>query len=459
MLQSLSIIILSAGKGSRMRSNLPKVMHKIANKRMIDMVIEQSINLNPRDITIVISEDIKPFENEIIEHHQNSLKNHKISLQFTIQKERLGTAHAVSCGINHLKNCDKKLGDKVLILYGDTPLISSATLNKMLENLDQSGLCVLAFENDEENSYGRLILDDQEHLLKIVEFKDANDSERKISLCNSGVIAIDGKQLENLIPKIDNKNSAQEFYLTDIISIAQKHGIKRSFIKTNNLEVLGVNSRSELAKIEKIKQKQLRKKMLENGVTLIDPKTVYFSYDTEVDFDVIINPNVIFGTNVKIDNNVEIKSFCHIEGAHIKSGSVIGPFARIRPQTKIDENVKIGNFVEVKKSTIKKGAKINHLSYIGDCEVGENSNIGAGTITCNYDGYNKNKTIIGKDVFIGSNSCLIAPISVGNSAVIGAGSIITKNISDGDLAVSRVKQDNLKNGGIKYHQKKLNKND
>jgi bifunctional UDP-N-acetylglucosamine pyrophosphorylase/glucosamine-1-phosphate N-acetyltransferase len=267
-------------------------------------------------------------------------------------------------------------------------------------------------------------------------------------------MAVDGKYLEQLISQVKNENTAQEFYLTDIVEIAQNHGLKRSFIKTNSSEVLGVNSRSELAQIEKIKQKQIRKKMLEDGVTLIAPKTVFFNYDTEIASDVVIHPNVVFGEGVKIESNVEIKSFCHIEGAEIKSGSAVGPFARIRSKTVIEENSKIGNFVEIKKSHLKKSSKVSHLSYIGDCEIGENSNIGAGTITCNYDGYNKFKTVIGDDVFIGSNTALIAPLKVGNNAVIGAGSVITKNVDVDDLAISRAKQQNLAKGGKNYHHKK-----
>ncbi len=452
MTQALSIIILCAGKGSRMKSSLPKVMHKIAGKAMIDMAIDEAIQLDPQDIVLVISQDILGHWQEIKNNHQS-----KIELNYTIQEQRLGTAHAVSCGLNFFKDSAKKLGDKILILYGDTPLLSSLTLRKMLDKLDDSSLCILAFEDERENTYGRLVIDDSNHLQKIVEFKDADFDQRKINLCNSGVIAVDGRYLEQLISQVKNENSAQEFYLTDIVEIAQNHGLKRSFIKTNSTEVLGVNSRSELAQIEKIKQKQLRQKMFENGVTLISPKTVFFNYDTKIAQDVIIHPNVVFGRDVTIESNVEIKSFCHVEGAVIKSGSAIGPFARIRAQTVIEENVKIGNFVEVKKTHIKKGAKINHLSYVGDAIIGENSNIGAGAITCNYDGYNKFKTVIGDNVFIGSNSALVAPINIGDNSVIGAGSVITKDVGLDELAVTRSKQQNLVDGGKNYHHNKSKK--
>jgi bifunctional UDP-N-acetylglucosamine pyrophosphorylase/glucosamine-1-phosphate N-acetyltransferase len=450
--QALSIIILCAGKGTRMKSSLPKVMHKIAGRRMIDMVIDEAIKLDPMNITLVISQDILAHRQEIIDNHKS-----KIKLDFVVQENRLGTGNAVDCGLKYLKNSSQEIGKKVLILYGDTPLISCDTLKKMLDKLVDSSLCVLAFEDEEENSYGRLIIDDTNHLQQIVEFKDANPDQRKIGLCNSGVVGVDGRYIEQLISQVKNDNSAKEFYLTDIVSIASDHGLKRSFIKTNSYEVLGVNSRSELAEIEKIKQKQLRKKMLENGVTLIAPKTVFFNFDTEIASDVVIQPNVIFGEGVKIESNVEIKSFCNIEGAFIKSNTSIGPFARIRSGTVIEENSKVGNFVEIKKSQIKKGTKINHLSYVGDAEIGENSNLGAGTITCNYDGYNKFKTVIGENVFIGSNTALIAPINIGDNAVIGAGSVITKNVNADDLAISRAKQQNLENGGKNFHHKKTKK--
>ena len=452
MTQALSIIILSAGKGSRMKSSLPKVMHKIAGKTMIDMVIDEALKLDPQDVTLVVSQDILAHWQEIKNNHQS-----KIEINYAMQEQRLGTAHAVSCGLNFFKESAKKLGDKVLILYGDTPLLSSLTLKKMLDKLNESSLCILAFEDEQENAYGRLVIDDLGHLEKIVEFKDANPNQRKISLCNSGVIAVDGKYLEQLISQVKNDNSSQEFYLTDIVAIATQHGLKRSFIKTNSAEVLGVNSRSELAQIEKIKQKQLRQKMFENGVTLISPKTIFFSHDTQIASDVVIHPHVVFGNGVVIESNVEIKSFSHIEGALIKSASVIGPFARIRLGTVIEENSKIGNFVEVKKTHVKKGAKINHLSYVGDSVVGENSNIGAGTITCNYDGYNKFKTVIGDNVFIGSNTALVAPVNIGDNAVIGAGSVITKDVNADELAVTRSKQQNLIDGGKNYHHNKSKK--
>ena len=449
-MENISIIILSAGKGTRMKSELPKVMHRVAGREMVNMVIDEAKKLNPKNITLVVSPEMEIFYDKIKNEHKNQ------QIDFVIQNERKGTGHAVSCTMSTF-NDNKKLHKKVLILYGDTPLISHKTLEKMLQKIDDFSLCLLGFDDEKENAYGRLVINDSGHLEKIVEFKDADEIERKIALCNSGVIAVDGDALPHLLSQIKNNNSAQEFYLTDIVAIANNRGLKCTFIKTNITEVLGVNSRVELANIEKIKQKQIRQKMMENGVTLVSPKTVHFNFDTEISQDTIIHPNVVFGSAVKIASNVEIKSFCHIEGALIQKNAVIGPFARIRPQSEIHENVHIGNFVEIKKSQIAKNSKINHLSYIGDSEIGENTNIGAGTITCNYDGFNKFKTKIGDNVFIGSNSALVAPVEIKNGAIVGAGSVITKNVEIDDLAVSRTSQTNISKGAVKFRKSKSSK--
>ena len=440
----ISIIILAAGKGTRMKSDLPKVMHKVAGREMLNMVIDCAKELNPHDVTVVISDEMVQFEEKIRQNHP------QLKINFTVQKERRGTGHAVSCAARE----NQKIGEKVLVLYGDTPLIEAQTLQKMLDKLDEFSLCVLGFEDEEENSYGRLVVDSKGHLKKIVEFKDADSEERKIALCNSGVMAIDGKKIHQLLAQIKDNNAAGEFYLTDIVGIAGEMGLKRGFLKTEITEVLGVNSRVELAEIEEIKQDQMRVNFMESGVTLLDPFSVYFSFDTKIESDVVIHPQVFFGPKVMIAKNVEIKSFTHIEGAQIDASAVIGPFARIRPETKIDENVRIGNFVEVKKSHLKKCAKINHLSYIGDAEIGAEANIGAGTITCNYDGFNKSKTKIGDGVFVGSNSALVAPVEIGDGALIAAGSVITKDVAADDLAFARAKQTVIAQGAKKFRETK-----
>jgi bifunctional UDP-N-acetylglucosamine pyrophosphorylase/glucosamine-1-phosphate N-acetyltransferase len=449
-MKNISIIILSAGKGTRMKSSIPKVMHKIAGREMINMVIDVAKEIQPKNISVVISQELQNYQSKIILSHQN------FALDFIIQQEQKGTGHAVSCAVDFFKNTNK-FSDKILILYGDTPLISSKTLQQMLSKLDNFSLCVLGFENHQKNSYGRLVVDSNNHLKKIIEVKEATEEQKQITLCNSGVMAINSKILPELLAKLNNKNSTQEFYLTDIVEIANQQGHQATFISTNQEEVLGVNSRVELANLEKIRQKQIRQKMMENGVTLLSPKTVYFNYDTVINYDTIIHPNVVFGEGVIIDSNVEIKSFSHLEGVHIKTNSKIGPFARIRPQTIINEGVNIGNFVEIKKSKIGKNSKINHLSYIGDSTIGESTNIGAGTITCNYDGFNKFSTEIGDNVFIGSNTALVAPVKIGDGAIIGAGSTITKNVESNDLAISRIKQENLNNFAIKYRNSKNSK--
>jgi len=441
---TLSIIILAAGKGTRMKSELPKVMHKVAGREMLNMVIDEASFLSPKNITVVVSEEMKLLEEKIYTAHP------KTQISLILQKERKGTAHAVQSAVHSIKD----LGKKVLVLYGDTPLIQHQTLKKMVEKLDDFSLCVLAFDDEEENAYGRLVVDAKGHVERIVEFKDATDEERKIALCNSGVMSIDGSRVSEMLAQVNNHNAAGEYYLTDLVAIAGEMGLKRSFIKTEMFEVLGVNSRVELARVEEIKQDQMRTKMMNSGVTLVEPKSIHFSFDTKISNDVVIHPSVVFGAGVEIEKNVEIKSFSHIEGAHISSGAVVGPFARIRPGTKIDQNVRVGNFVEVKKSHLKRGAKVNHLSYIGDSEIGCDANIGAGTITCNYDGYNKFKTIIGDNVFVGSNSALVAPVEIGNGAVIGAGSVVTKNVAADELAVARNKQTNFPDGGKKFRETK-----
>ncbi len=445
----LSIVILAAGKGTRMKSSIPKVLHKVAGREMVNLTIDTAKALKPSNISVVISEDVSDFADRIVLEHPTS------KINFAIQKERLGTAHAVNVGISALP----RIGKTLLILYADTPLLKIETLQEMVTKIQnkQSSICVLGFEcADENNKYGRLVVN-KSHLDKIIEYKDANPKERKIKLCNSGVVAVDGDKIKSLLAKVDNKNASGEYYLTDIVGLAKKSKLKCSYIEALESEVIGVNSRNDLAVVEIIKQNRLRSKLMENGVTMIDPASIHLSFDTEIENDVIIHPQVVFGVGVRIHSNVEIKSFSHLEGAEIKSGAIVGPFARIRQGTFIDNNVRIGNFVEIKKSTIAKGAKINHLSYVGDSEIGADANIGAGTITCNYDGYNKFKTKIGKGAFIGSNTALIAPVVIGDNAVIGAGSVISKDVGDNDLGVARAKQIEIKDGGAKYHKQKNNK--
>lgn len=440
--KSLAVLILAAGKSSRMKSNISKIMHKICNQPIIHYVLKIAASKNPAQIIIVVSDNISKEKDNI-----NILSK---NVEFVLQEKQLGTANAVAIALESV------VSENCLILYGDSPLLTALTINLLIEKLKQYDLVLLVFKASDPREYGRVIVDD-DRLLGIVEFAEANEHERNVNLCNSGVIAATSTLLKELIGKVDNKNSKGEYYLTDIIKIARDNNYNITYVITNEDEVLGVNSRLELAKAEEIMQRRLRKKMMEEGVTLIDPNTVFFSYDTEIRCDSVIHPNVVFGPNVVISENVEIKSFSHIEGANIKAHAIIGPFARIRPHTIIAEHVCIGNFVEVKNSNIKTKAKINHLSYVGDADVGSNTNIGAGVITCNYDGYNKSTTLIGDNVFVGSNSALIAPVTICDNAIIGAGSVINKNVSEGDIAIARADQVNVEGGAVEYRKRKNNK--
>ena len=439
-----SIIILAAGKGTRMKSDLPKVMHKVAGLEMLNMVISAASELNLQEISIVVSEEFTQFEQKIFDQNPN------INLSFVTQIERSGTGNAAFVGFKSLT----KPADKILVLYGDTPLLKKETLQEMTKALDDSKVSVLGFECFDENQYGKLVIDENGALDRIVENKDANEEERQIELCNSGVVAVDGSKFEEFLSKIDNDNAAGEYYLTDVVKIARQGGFTCSYIVTGDEEVLGVNSKIELARVERIKQDELRLFHLQNGVTIIDPASVYFAADTKIGNDCIIHPNVVFGAGVEIASGVEVKAFSHIEKSKIDSRAIVGPFARIRPGSQIGEEVRIGNFVEVKNSTLKKGSKVNHLSYVGDSEIGKNSNIGAGVITCNYDGYSKSATIIGEGAFVGSNSALVAPLNVADGALIAAGSVVTQDVAVDDLVLARSEQKNIENGAKKFRDKK-----
>ncbi len=433
-----AIIILAAGKGTRMKSQKPKVLHEVCGKSMVCHVIDTAAHVNPKKNITVIGPNMDAVREAVSNDSE-----------IVVQENQLGTADAVKPALEKLQD----FSGNIIILYADTPLIEKNTLTKMLEKLKESDVVVLGFIPKDAAEYGRLVVNNSGELDRIVEFKDASENERKINLCNSGVIAAKSDVLLTQIKNIKNNNSKGEFYLTDLIELARKDNKKCSYIEAREDEVLGVNNRVQLSEVEGILQRRLRQEAMLNGATLIDPESVYFSYDTQIGEDVVIHPNVSFGPGVAIQNNVEIKSFCHIEGSNIASGVVVGPFARIRPGTDIDNDARIGNFVEIKKSKIGKGAKINHLTYIGDAEIGDKSNIGAGTVTCNYDGYNKYKTIIGKGVFVGSNSALIAPIKIGDRAFIGAGSTVTKQVEAESLAVARNRQINKENWAKAYRKK------
>jgi bifunctional UDP-N-acetylglucosamine pyrophosphorylase/glucosamine-1-phosphate N-acetyltransferase len=435
---SFAAIILAAGLGKRMKSNHSKVMHKIAGQPMILHLIKTLESISPERLAIVVGQDMEEVAKILSPY------------ELFIQRDRLGTGDAVKATLEHLKN----FKDPVLILFGDTPMVKSETmLTSIKACADGADVVVVGFQSVDPKDYGRLVTDEDGNLIKIVEAAEASGEQLEITLCNSGLMVVSGKYMFDLLMNLNSQNKKGEYYLTDIVSIARKKGLKTVVVEAEEVELMGINSRGELSIAEANVQKKLRTNALENGVTLIDPTSVWLSHDMVLGRDVIIHPNVVFGPGVTIGNDVEIKSFSHIEGATIDAGAVIGPFARLRPGTEIGCDAKVGNFVEVKNSVLGPGSKTNHLSYIGDASVGADTNIGAGTITCNYDGFDKHRSIIGKNTFIGSNTALIAPVSIGDGAVVAAGSTISRDVMAGSLAIGRAAQEEKKGWASSYKEK------
>lgn len=435
-----ALIILGAGMGTRMNSDLPKVLHQIAGAPMLVHAMKSGGALDPAHTVVVAGHGA-----ELVEA---AAKAYDPDVTFAVQSQQLGTAHAVSQARDALVDFD---GD-ALVLYGDTPFIRAETLAAMTAARLTHDIVVLGFEAADPGRYGRLILKDDQ-LDRIVEFKDATDEERNVTLCNSGVVTANAATLFDLIDAVGNDNAAGEYYLTDIIGIARTRGLRATVVRCAEAETLGINSRGELAQAEALFQANARQMAQEDGVTLIAPETVFFAHDTVIGRDTVIEPNVVFGPDVTIESSTTIRAFSHLEGCHVSRGSVVGPYARLRPGAELAENVKIGNFVEIKNAQIAAGAKVNHLSYIGDATIGARSNIGAGTITCNYDGVFKHHTTIGEDAFVGSNTMLVAPVTVGNAAMTASGSVVTRNVPAGDLAVARAKQDNKAGFAIRLFAK------
>ena len=441
--QKTAVIILAAGLGTRMKSAKPKVLHPLANRPMIAHLLDTVRCLEPERVVCVIGTDMDAVRETIS------------PIPCVVQNERLGTGHAVLAAKEALAGFE---GD-VLVLYGDSPLISEEALLGLLaarrsHQADGPAVAVLGFDTDEPGAYGRLITTEDDVLEAIVEAKDATPEQLAITYCNSGVMVADSHVLWELLARVGNDNAKGEYYLTDVIALARQDGLTCAAIEGDEYELVGINDRVELAFAETLVQTYLRLKVMTGGATLMDPETVYFCHDTKIGQDVVIGPHVVFGPGVKIEDNVEIRAYCHIEAAHVQSGAIIGPFARLRPGAKIGPNVHIGNFVEVKNAVIEEGVKANHLSYIGDARVGKGANIGAGTITCNYDGYFKTHTDIGAGAFIGSNTALVAPVTVGDGAIIGAGSVITKDVAPDALAVERAEQKQIKGAAKKIRERK-----
>lgn len=428
--RSLLIVVLAAGKGTRMKSALPKVLHKVAGRSMLGHVLALAAAANADTLAVVAGPDMAAVEAEA--------KRLAPQTQIFIQPAQRGTADAVLAARDVIA---AHAGD-VLVLYADTPLIRPETIRDIRATLDAgANIAVLGFRARDPSGYGRLLTDASGSLAAIREHKDATAAERAIDLCNSGVMAFRVPDLAGLLGRIGNANANGEFYLTDAVEIGRRDGLRSAVVECPEDDVLGVNARDQLAAAEAIWQRRTRDNFMRDGVTMIAPETVWLSFDTTIGRDVSIEPNVFFGPGVSIAGGAEIKANCHLEGASVGAGARVGPFARLRPGAKLAEDVHVGNFVEVKNVAMAAGSKANHLAYLGDGSVGAKANIGAGTIFCNYDGFNKHKTEIGAEAFIGSNSALVAPVKIGAGAYIGSGSVITKDVAAGSLALERSPQE------------------
>ncbi|MAG98071.1 MAG: bifunctional UDP-N-acetylglucosamine diphosphorylase/glucosamine-1-phosphate N-acetyltransferase GlmU [Alphaproteobacteria bacterium] len=422
--RNLAVVVLAAGKGTRMESDLPKVLHPLAGRPLIAHVMASLAALEPQRIVVVVGPDMEDVTEAVA------------PARTVVQDPQLGTGHAVLQAREALSDFS---GD-VLVFYGDSPLFRPQTLATLVAARGDAACAVLGFLPEGENQYGRLVTTTDGGLEAIVEWRDADAATRALPLCNSGVVAADGALLFELLDGVGNDNAKQEYYLTDMVAVAHARGLGCTFVEGDPEEVLGVNSRAELALAEAAVQSRLRAAAMAAGATLLDPDSVFFSFDTKLGRDVVVEPQVFFGPGTEIGDGVTVKAFSHIEGARVAAGATIGPFARLRPETEIGPGARVGNFVEVKKSSIEAGAKVNHLTYIGDARVGERANVGAGTITCNYDGFDKAFTDIGAGAFIGSNTALVAPVKIGDGAIVGAGSAITKDVEADALAVTRAPQ-------------------
>ncbi len=426
----VAVIVLAAGQGTRMSSDLPKVLHPLAGAPLVAHALATARAIEPARIILVVGHG-----GDAVAEVARAIDP---DIRVVTQREQLGTGHAVRQAAAAL---DGFAGD-VIVLYADTPLIRPATLEAMLEaRAGGAAVVILGFYAADPGSYGRLIRDEDGHLQAIVEARDATDVELAIPLCNSGLMAADAVTLMSLLAEVTNANAKREYYLTDVVGLARARGLAAEVITCPEAETLGVNSRADLAVAEATFQARARAEALANGTTLVDPGTVWFALDTVVGRDVTIGPCVWFGAGVTVESGASIHAFSHLEGCHVSRGAKIGPFARLRPGAEIAEDVHVGNFVEIKNAIVEEGAKANHLAYIGDARVGAGANIGAGTITCNYDGVSKHRTDIGRGAFIGSNAALVAPVRIGDGALVGAGSVVTRDVPDDALAVARGRQE------------------
>jgi bifunctional UDP-N-acetylglucosamine pyrophosphorylase/glucosamine-1-phosphate N-acetyltransferase len=441
-----AVVILAAGQGTRMRSDTHKVLHPIASRPLLLHLLDTVDALGADRRVVVVGKGREQVE--------AAIRGRDVAI--ALQAEQKGTGHAVQQAAQDLEGYD----GPVIVLYGDTPFVEAETLRRMLDRLDGDGgpgVVVLASSPVDPLKYGRIILGQGDHIAKMVEYKDATEDERAVRLCNSGMMAVRATDLFRWLGEVGNDNAAGEYYLPDVVNIAASEGRDAVVIEGDPYETAGVNSRAELAHLELEWQRRRREQALHEGATLIDPESVWFAYDTKLGRDVTVEPHVVFGSGVEIADGATIHAFSHIEGALIGAKASIGPFARIRPGTRLAERTKVGNFVELKKAEIAEGAKVNHLSYVGDAEIGAKANIGAGTITCNYDGFGKYPTRIGAGAFIGSNTALVAPVTVGEGAVVGAGSVITRDVEPDSLAVERNEQKGIAGWARRFRERMTRK--
>jgi bifunctional UDP-N-acetylglucosamine pyrophosphorylase/glucosamine-1-phosphate N-acetyltransferase len=427
--RSALAIVLAAGEGTRMKSDRPKALHEVAGRSMLANVLSSAVAAGVSRVAVIVG----PGRDDVGAEARRCVPD----AQMFVQSERRGTAHAVLAARSAIaEGCDD-----LIVLFADTPLLTAPTIGALRAAIAEgAAVAVLGFEAFNPFGYGRLLRDAAERLIAIREEKDASDEERAVTLCNGGLMAIDGAHALRLLEKIDDQNAKGEFYLTDVVELARADGRDARVVIAHESEVLGVNDRIQLAQAEAVAQARLRRAAMAGGATMIAPETVFLSADTLIGRDVTIEPHVVIGPGVVIADRAVIHAFSHLEGARVGKGAAIGPFARLRPGAALGEKTKIGNFVEIKNANLAQGAKVNHLSYIGDADVGANANIGAGTITCNYDGFLKYRTTIGEGAFIGSNSSLVAPVTIGQGAYVGSGSVITKDVGPGALAVARGRQ-------------------
>lgn len=441
-MRQLLVIVLAAGEGTRMLSALPKVLHRLAGRPMVSHVLDTALAAGAAHLAVVIGPGHEAVAAEV--------RRVAPEAELFVQEERRGTAHAVLAAREALA----RGYDDVVVMYGDTSLVRVETIGELRGPLaGGAAVSVLGFRPDDPTGYGRLVTDGDGALVAIREHKEASPEELAVGLCNAGLMALDGRAALEILDSVSDANAKKEFYLTDAVEIARALGRAAAVCEAEVDEVVGVNSRAQLAEAEAILQRRLRRHAMDNGATLTAPETVFFSADTKLGRDVVIEPNVFFGPGVSVEEGATIRAFSHVEGAHIGPGAIVGPFARLRPGAELSEGVHVGNFVEIKASDLAPGVKVNHLSYVGDSSVGANTNIGAGTITCNYDGFRKHRTTIGANAFIGTNSLLVAPVTVGDGAYLGTGSVITEDVPADALAIGRARQVNKPGWAVRLRER------